>query len=82
MNKVFQVCIFVEFVIMLLGLMGLPLLLYPGTGISFSICVIVMIYVGKMDFMNEDTDKPVEGYRRCMNEGTGKPVEGYRSCGV
>ena len=62
MNKVFGVCIFLEIVTSVCAAMGLPVLTYPATGMTFTICVIVMVYAGRMDSMNEDSSgSSVEG---------------------
>jgi len=53
-NRVFGVCIFLELVITVLaGLLKLPIQVYPGTGATFSLMVIVAGYVGRMDFMTD-----------------------------
>jgi len=51
MLRMFKVLIFLDVMSLTGGLLGKPILTYPLTGLSFSVMVIAMTYVGRMDFM-------------------------------
>lgn len=51
MNRLLGTCVFLELLAASAVISKLPILIYPGTGSTFSIMVIVMTFVGKMDFM-------------------------------
>jgi len=53
MNKIFGVCLFMQFVCLFAAFRGHPVYQYPATGMTFTISVIINTYVGRMDFMNE-----------------------------
>jgi uncharacterized membrane protein len=51
MLTMFKVLIFVDVMCMIGAAIGKPILSYPGTGLSFSVMVIAVSHVGRMDFM-------------------------------
>jgi hypothetical protein len=51
MLRMFRVLIFLDVMSLTGGLLGKPILTYPLTGLTFSVMVIAITYVGRMDFM-------------------------------
>lgn len=58
LNRVFGVCMFLELVSVVLShLLKSPIEVYPDTGATYSLMVIIAGYVGRMDFMKEEERK-------------------------
>ena len=53
MNKVFGVCIVVELLSLMIATRGFPVFIYPGTGLTYTVMTIMMVFVGRMDFMQQ-----------------------------
>jgi hypothetical protein len=49
--RMFKVLIGLDTISLAASALGKPILLYPGTGLTYSVMVITMTYVGRMDFM-------------------------------
>lgn len=59
LSRVFGVVIFLELAITVcVGVLQLPIQVYPGTGATFSLMVIIAGYVGRMDFMTDEAASP------------------------
>ena len=60
MNRVFQVSIFLEASILIAtGVLGMPMVTYPGSGATFSIFVILSGYVGRMDYLTGGSSEEI-----------------------
>ena len=61
MNNTFVVCILLDVVALIIALTGLPVFTYALTGMTFTSMTILMVFVGRMDFMQQDSSPSVEG---------------------
>jgi len=61
MNKVFGVCIVLELSSLMLASQGYPILTYPGTGFTYTVMTVLMIFVGRMDFMQKGANTNSSG---------------------
>jgi len=69
LNKLFGVCIFLDVVALMIAPTGLPVFTYAVTGMTFTVMTILMVFVGRMDFMQDSS--PVEG---AASETTPSPL--------
>ena len=72
MLRMFKVLIFLDVMSLTGGLLGKPILTYPFTGVAYSVMVIAMTYVGRMDFMTA-------GYEPIATTAGGGASGGYGS---
>lgn len=77
MNNLFRVSILLTTLVLVCGgLFAYPMLLYPGTGLTYSVMVILVSYVGQMDFMTEGYVQVDEG---TSFQGGGDTTPNYSS---
>ena len=77
MNKVFGLCIFLEVVALMIAPTGLPILAYPATGMTFTAMTILMVFVGRMNFMQASSPDEGAGSEKndlLKSQSTASPV--------